>query len=97
MMMIGTPTTKEDYAFGRQHEEDRENRFAEIFHQMMMQDFRFMEAARIQSGEYEDANINTEELKCEFGKYKNSKICFNRIRIHTNCIFHTQIDPELKN
>jgi len=36
---------------------------SEIFHQMLMEDFRFMEAARLNSGEYEGANLSTDNLK----------------------------------
>jgi len=36
---------------------------AEIFHQMLMEDFRFMEAARMQSGEYEGATLSTDDLR----------------------------------
>ena len=36
---------------------------AETFHQMLMEDFRFMEAARTQSGEYEAATLSTDDLK----------------------------------
>ncbi len=35
----------------------------EIFHQMLMEDFRFMEAARMQSGEYEGATLSTDDLR----------------------------------
>jgi hypothetical protein len=38
-------------------------RRAELFHKELMEDFRFMEAARIHSGEYGAANLNTSYLQ----------------------------------
>lgn len=44
------------------NENDTLFRRAEILHQMLMEDFRFMEAARMYSGEYEAAMLNTDNL-----------------------------------
>ncbi len=44
------------------NENDTLFRRAEILHQMLMEDFRFMEAARMYSGEYESAMLNTDNL-----------------------------------
>ena len=57
----------------------------EIFHQMLMEDFRFMEAARMQSGEYEGATLSTDDLrrKC----FVKSKILKQRPIIICNQCF----------
>lgn len=49
-------------AFQKANENDALFRRAEIIHQMLMEDFRFMEAARMFSGEYEAATLNTNDL-----------------------------------
>lgn len=49
-------------AYQKANENDGLFRRADIIHQILMEDFRFMEAARMHSGEYEAATLTTDHL-----------------------------------